>query len=258
MQTHHPGTYHEAPDPGPGGISRIRSGPDQPTSGSHRLHWNGEQLRAGGCRGAPFRDVRLLHGSPQLHPGKGRIHHGVFEIRPCSPERARGIDGRVSKEEGRRKQVMNRLEFALKELSLLESDLKKTVNQIWSLKLRLSSAYSFGHMESDFLPRRIQARIYEEQREFERLVVELRHVLSFHLGSAFIPLSSAKDLKTVRSLRTTIRYIKNAYTDEPHLLEALARLNRPLASSSTSGFFLTLSPKTIDTSFMISVCFFYV
>jgi hypothetical protein len=128
---------------------------------------------------------------------------------------------------------MNRLESALKELSLLESDLKKTVNQIWSLKLRFSSACSHGQTESDFLPRRIQTRIREEQKVFDRLVEELRQVLTSHLGSAFIPLSSAKDLKTVRSLRTTIRYIKNAYTDEPHLLDALARLNRTLANSST-------------------------
>src|SRR4029434_11353476 len=109
---------------------------------------------------------------------------------------------------------MSRLEETFQELNRVKSEIVACVNMLWALKFDLSDAYAQGLTETDFLPRRIIARIQNGRLQFEGLVEELRGILASRLNSALIPLSSPEDLTAARNIRTTIQSIKNPHTDQ--------------------------------------------
>ena len=120
---------------------------------------------------------------------------------------------------------MSRFDAVFEELRLLQSRLKTTVNRLWFIKISLDSAYRCGHTESDFLPRRLVSQRKEAQEEYKRLLQCLNRLISSQLDSAFVVLNSHEDEKTLKQIRSTIRYIQNAFAVELPLRRTLARLN---------------------------------
>jgi len=118
-------------------------------------------------------------------------------------------------------------------LNRVKSEIVACVNTLWALKFDLSDAYARGLSENDFLPRRLIALIQRKRFQFEGLVEELRSILSTRLSSSFLPLSSPEDLNTARNIRTTIQYIKNAYTAEPSVADTLKLLKSTLPDPPT-------------------------
>ncbi|MCC7345095.1 MAG: hypothetical protein IT573_09160 [Deltaproteobacteria bacterium] len=127
---------------------------------------------------------------------------------------------------------MRKLERVSEELSALQRELQGTANRLWKLKFSLNSAYYRGCSEGDFLPRRLQSLRRQEQERFEALLQRLKTLLASHLGSPMLLFDSDRDLETLRHIRRTIRYLKNAYCAEPPLLHALARITRALPARS--------------------------
>jgi len=128
---------------------------------------------------------------------------------------------------------LSRFDSAFQALNFLQSRLKGTANRLWSIQSSLASAYTQGLKETDFLPRRLINRRREEQYKFEKLVDDLNTVVKSHFGRHFVAFSSPEEVRTVMNIRRTIQYIKNAYSNEPTLLDTLARLNTLFQSSET-------------------------
>lgn len=127
---------------------------------------------------------------------------------------------------------MSRFDSAFRELNVLQSELQGRANRLWFIQSSLSEAYTQGLKENDFLPRRLLRRRKEEQREFETLIDQLNTVVSSHFGRHFIAFSSTEDVETVMNIRKTIRYIKNAYSSDPMLLQTLTKLSRVLQDAA--------------------------
>ncbi|MCC6272611.1 MAG: hypothetical protein IT572_04015 [Deltaproteobacteria bacterium] len=127
---------------------------------------------------------------------------------------------------------MRELERVSQELQALQSQLQGAANRLWKLKFSLNSAFHHGYSERDFLPRRLLTLRRQEQERFEALLQRLKRLLSSELGRPVLVLDSEHDLDTLRRIRRTICYLKNAYCAEPPLLHALARLSRAIPSRS--------------------------
>ena len=125
------------------------------------------------------------------------------------------------------------LEQVSEELNALQGLLQGTVNRLWSLKLSLNSAYHHGLDEKDFLPRRLHSLRHEEQRKLDTLLRRLNQVLSGYLGSPILVLDPGEDLDTLLNIHRTIRYLRNAYSSEAPLLQALAKISRALPAGSS-------------------------
>lgn len=128
--------------------------------------------------------------------------------------------------------VPSHFDSIFEELSDLQSRLTLTVNRLWFIKSSLASATRRGHLETDFLPRRLISLEGEAQEIYQKLLHKLRWITS-HFDSALIAFNSVEDVKTVLKIRKTIRYIQNAFAGEIPLAYTLARLNRVLPASST-------------------------
>lgn len=127
---------------------------------------------------------------------------------------------------------MRELERVSEELEALQSQLQGVANRLWKLKFSLNSAYHQGLSEGDFLPRRLLSLRQEAQERFEALLQRLKRLLASDLDRPVLLLDSDRDFETLRNIRRTIRYLKNAYCAEPPLLHALARISRALPSRS--------------------------
>lgn len=123
---------------------------------------------------------------------------------------------------------MSKFTPVYKEIKALEAKLKKTANKLWDLQHQLTEAYDQGLTEGDFLPRRILLRKQEEQLVFEKLLHKLNGLINYHLSKDFIVFSSVEDIQTMMSIRRTMKYIKNAFSSEPALVETLEKLNKAL------------------------------
>lgn len=110
----------------------------------------------------------------------------------------------------------------------LEAKLKKSANVLWDIQHSLTEAYSQGLNESDFLPRRILNRKKEEKIIFEKLITKLTQLINYHLHKDFIIFNSVDDIQTMMSIRRTIKFIMNAFSAEPVLIETLEKLNKAI------------------------------
>ncbi len=129
---------------------------------------------------------------------------------------------------------MNPFITASKKLTGLQSQLQKNANRIWWIQSSILQAYRRGHRENDFLPRRLHSIKNEEQVQFKKLIQQLHHLVTTYFDQDFIAFSSVQDVKTVMNIRKTIRYIKNAYTADPPVLNTLTKLNTFLQGASHS------------------------
>ncbi len=127
---------------------------------------------------------------------------------------------------------MSKFTPVYKEIKALEAKLKKVANSLWDLQHQLTEAYDQGLSKDDFLPRRILLRKQEEQLVFERLLHKLNNLINYHLSKDFIVFSSVEDIQTMISIRRTMKYIKNAFSSEPTLVETLEKLNKALPFQS--------------------------
>jgi hypothetical protein len=127
---------------------------------------------------------------------------------------------------------MNELTFVFNELNALQSQLKRTVNRLWSIQLDLGMAYAQGQNETDFLPRRLNHLKNENTLKFEKLLRRFNHLITAHLGKNFLVFRSSDDTKLTAEIRTMLRYIQNAYVTELPILQNLARVNRVLTGHS--------------------------
>jgi elongation factor G len=66
----------------------------------------GGRRREGRRRGAARRDVRLLDAAALGHPGQGRVHDGVRQVRRRPVEHRRGAPGQGRQGQGRRQEVI--------------------------------------------------------------------------------------------------------------------------------------------------------
>jgi elongation factor G len=66
----------------------------------------GRRRREGRGRGAARRDVRLLDAAALGHPGQGRVHDGVRQVRRRPVEHRRGAPGQGRQGQGRRQEVI--------------------------------------------------------------------------------------------------------------------------------------------------------
>lgn len=123
---------------------------------------------------------------------------------------------------------MSKFAPVYKEIKELEAKLKKAANSLWDLQHQLTEAYSQGLKESDFLPRRVRLRKQDEQLIFEKLLFKLNNLITNHLSENFIVFSSEEDIQMMIRIRRTIKYIKNAFSAEPALVETLEKLNKAL------------------------------
>ncbi len=104
-QADHPRADHARRGAVPRGVPGRGHGPAQPAPRHHHLVGEAGRLRAGDGRGAAERHVRLLDRPALGHPGQGRVHDGVPEVRRGAQAAARSHDGRVPEQEGQREQV---------------------------------------------------------------------------------------------------------------------------------------------------------
>jgi hypothetical protein len=125
---------------------------------------------------------------------------------------------------------MNSLHFAYQELTDLQGRLKETVNRLWSIHGILTAAYEEGQKEIDFLPRRLYQRKKEVELNLEKLLRQVNKVVSFHLNRSLLLINSEEDMNALMGIRTTIRYIQNAYASELSLIHSLASFNRLLTT----------------------------
>lgn len=123
---------------------------------------------------------------------------------------------------------MSKFAPVYKEIKALEAQLKVAANVLWDLQHQLTEAYDQGLKVSDFLPRRIRLRKQDEQIIFEKLLFKLNRLINHHLSKDFIVFSSVEDIQTMIRIRRTIKYIKNAFSAEPTLVETLEKLNKAL------------------------------
>lgn len=129
---------------------------------------------------------------------------------------------------------MTRFQNVFQELDRLQDNLKRAANRLWRIRLLVAKAYSQGQSDGDFLPRRLLKLRIEAQREIDHHLNQLHRVLSSELDSTFIAFDSLDDVKEAMRIRTTLRYIQNAFADELPVVNTLARLNSALPSYSNN------------------------
>ncbi len=120
---------------------------------------------------------------------------------------------------------MPRLEGILKKLMEIESALKANTNRLWAINLSLAAAFQGGQSAKDFVPRRLVDRRREEQVIFDRLLRHFYRLMSHEMDSSFVAFSSTDDIRVMIRIRQKIRYIQNAFANEPATGETLMRLN---------------------------------
>ncbi|MBI2340491.1 MAG: hypothetical protein HYU99_09045 [Deltaproteobacteria bacterium] len=100
------------------------------------------------------------------------------------------------------------------ELRQLQTDLQQRADRLRAVRKSIALAYSNGHGEADFLPRRLMALKNEEEIRFEGGLARLKGLLAAKLERTCLLLTSQDDVKTVVGIRKTIRYIRNAFAGE--------------------------------------------
>lgn|SRR3989338_932415 len=124
--------------------------------------------------------------------------------------------------------ITSRFDSIFKELRQLQTSLQKASDRLWVIRKSITSAYRQGHLETDFLPRRLITLKNDEEIRFAEFLDQLKKIITSRLGRTLILLSSSDDVKTVMAIRKTIRYIRNAFAGEFPLNFTLDRLHRRL------------------------------
>ena len=127
------------------------------------------------------------------------------------------------------------LDSIFKELRQLQTSLQKASDRLWAIRKAITSAYRQGHLETDFLPRRLITLKNHEEIRFEGLLDQLKAVISSQLGKILFPLNSPNDVKAIIGIRKTIRYIRNAFAGELPLSFTLDRIHRALPSRGAAN-----------------------
>lgn len=117
---------------------------------------------------------------------------------------------------------MSQLQAISQELNHLQKEMQQTVNQTGRARHWLDQALRSGHNSGDFLSRRLIALKKESETRFNTLLAKFNFILSDKLDRA-LP-SSAFDAKALNEIRTSIRYIRNAFAGEIPLTQTLDTL----------------------------------
>ncbi len=128
--------------------------------------------------------------------------------------------------------MSSRFHSVSSKLKDIQKNLQKSVDRLRKIHHTLSLALDEGQKKTDFLPRRLIGLKEEEGARIESYLHEFSGVISSQLDSTYFVLTSHDDLEAMVRIRKTIRYVRNAFSQELPLGPTLERLSRVLTSSS--------------------------